>query len=649
VDDLGHTPAMKKVPNFVFKKDLIPNSEVKKRLLADGIHPDTIKQLQAEHDVNKAAGGPGLFDGIAEMWALTEQKGKTIIRIMRLGKAEYWDIEDNMLLDSMINIDKRSIELLKIPRAFKTVLTAGVTREPGFWYRNSTRDALQAYMVTPGMVPILDSGKGLVKAMLKTGGMLDMMFAGASFQGGYVNGTNPEAALKSLRVAMRRKGFSPKHIEKYTGKIVDFGALGWDKWTGISDSFENASREAVVEVGRRKGKSRMQYLYESKDLMDFSMQGQWLIVRAMGDLHPFFNPRLVGAYKLYRSGAIPLPSLVAMHVLRKGLALMAFSMILAWMHRDNDEYNAMEDWEKDLFWHFFPGTIYHFVVPKPFELGIVFGTIPERMTRLMTGDDNFRKFMERLEFAWKQTMSFEWEPQYRKPLAEIEANKSFFTERPIHTAADLQKLPRGRYNSATSETMVEIAPWLEKNTEWLKEEGLSPKEAEHLIRGYLATLGNYGLMATDIATRQIIGSPPVPSSKASDLPGIGAVYKGIGPAWNTRYATEMYEMSQEITLLYNTVRSYEKENKPEEIEQLLSEGNNREILDFNWKGESRNKKNMDKWRKEMSAFRKAIDEIHRHPTMSGDEKEEAIDNLIRARNKQTEAYFNYWSPLFGRK
>ena len=46
--------------------------------------------------------------------------------------------------------------------------------------------------------------------------------------------------------------------------------------------------------------------------------------------------------------------------------------------RDDERYRKLEDWDKDTYYHFWLGNE-HFRLPKPFEVGAIFNTIPERM------------------------------------------------------------------------------------------------------------------------------------------------------------------------------------------------------------------------------------------------------------------------------
>jgi hypothetical protein len=54
------------------------------------------------------------------------------------------------------------------------------------------------------------------------------------------------------------------------------------------------------------------------------------------------------------------------------------------LNDDDDDYQELPDWEKDAYWHVFPhfnGKKQHIRIPKPFEIGFVAGTMPERMWR----------------------------------------------------------------------------------------------------------------------------------------------------------------------------------------------------------------------------------------------------------------------------
>src|SRR3546814_4910786 len=105
--------------------------------------------------------------------------------------------------------------------------------------------------------------------------------------------------------------------------------------------------------------------------MDYSLQGSWTAVRLLADVVPFFNARLQGLYRLSRAANNK-------QLYYAGGAVAAASIALLLANGDDDRWKALTDEDKDLFWHVFVGDL-HYRIPKPFEVGKLFGTVPERI------------------------------------------------------------------------------------------------------------------------------------------------------------------------------------------------------------------------------------------------------------------------------
>lgn len=88
--------------------------------------------------------------------------------------------------------------------------------------------------------------------------------------------------------------------------------------------------------------------------MDYSMRGNWAVMQIMGDVLPFFNARLQGLYKLGRSGAVPGTGMRA-EVVGRGSMIALASIALYMLNKDREEYEELEEWDKDTYWHFWLG------------------------------------------------------------------------------------------------------------------------------------------------------------------------------------------------------------------------------------------------------------------------------------------------------
>jgi hypothetical protein len=557
--NLDGSEYLTEIPAMEFEKRIIPMGQVKTRLLDFGADPLVVDSLPED-----------ALRGFAKMWAIKAPDRANVVRVMENGKARYFEVGDPALLRGLTAINQEAPGgVVKVMRAFKRVLTAGVTADPAFWARNAVRDALHAWSINQdGFKLGVDSMRGAIKAFREDGGLIDMLFSGASFQGGYLNANDPEAMSDSIRQALAAKGLLKRDADGYMKSVVLTAEDFWRRYRRIGDAIENASREAVFEAAGRSGKSRAERVFEAKDLMDYSMRGNWALIRFFGDVLPFFNARLQGLYKLGRSGSGTM-------LLRGGM-IAAASLLLYAINKDRDDYDELEDWDKDSNWHFFFDTrgengrvqTEHVRLPKPFEIGLLFGTVPERFARRMLGQDSAKESFQRLVWALQTTLQFDPIPQMLEPGAEVFANKDVFTGRTIENMADEGKLKSARYSENTSPVMRAIGAQVGDTI------SLGPKELEHLWRGYLGTIGAYALGAADMLYRASQGQPLVKESRPSQLPVVGSFWRtGMPP--HTRFTTEFYDMLREAEQTYQTAFSYYKQGNKAASSELMQRERNK--------------------------------------------------------------------------
>ena len=321
--------------------------------------------------------------------------GKDRIMVKLEGEDYMIRVEDPDLYRAMTFFDRKPFgAMVNVAAKAKRLLTAGVTASPEFMLRNFLRDSLSSWAISKdGFRPVIDSIKGVKKTLAMDGSTIDVMFSGASFLGGYVNGNDPEAMADTVRKSLRRKGMTPEQIARYEKSIIRNAAQAkgvvanvWEKYNRYGEAFENANREAVYAAAIKAGKSHAQAAFESKDLMDFSMLGASRTMQVMTQLLPFFNARVQGLGKLTRE-LRDNPRAIAK---RAGM-ITAASLALLAANWDDERYEELPDWDKDANWHFFVGD-QHFRIPKPFEIGVLFGTIPERMVRALGDKDSGAQF-----------------------------------------------------------------------------------------------------------------------------------------------------------------------------------------------------------------------------------------------------------------
>lgn len=542
------------------------------------------------------------------------KNGKDLITVKLEGEDYMIRVEDPDLYRAMTFFDRQPFgTMINMASKAKRLLTAGVTASPEFMLRNFLRDSLSSWAISKdGFKSVIDSIKGVKKTLAMDGSTIDVMFSGASFLGGYVNGNDPTAMADTVRKSLRRKGMTPEQIARYEKSIIRNAAQAkgvvanvWEKYNRYGEAFENANREAVYAAAIKAGKSHAQAAFESKDLMDFSMMGASRFIQGASLVLPFFNARLQGLGKLSRE-LRDNPREIAK---RAGM-ITAMSLGLLAANWDDERYEELPDWDKDANWHFFVGD-QHFRIPKPFEIGVMFGTIPERMVRAMGDKDTGAQFGKAVARAIGDTFALNPTPQIVKPLVEAAFNYDTFRGTPIDSPQDLAVKAEARYNEQTSLLMRELGEM----------SGLSPKQLEHLVIGYTGTMGSY-VMAT--ADGLIRASRPGESAswRADEIPLVKAVYRGTGPAKSTQHMEEFYRMLNEVNQLKRTVDQYRSEGLDDKANELLEEQG----------GILKARRSLSRTQQQVRVVRNKIELIQRDRTMSADEKRRRIDELLARRN-----------------
>lgn len=559
-----------------------------------------------------------------------EAIGKTVVKVNLDGEENLVRIHDPELYRAftMIDLQRSDAAFMKAARQAKRVLTIGTTSMPDFILRNFMRDSLHSWAINKdGFKPIVASWQGLKKGLKTDDTLIDMMFAGATFGGGYSNVYDPQGTARTIRGVLRKKGYTDSQVRQFESTIVTNGrqaldkiSSGLDKYKHVSEAAENANRIATYEAALKSGKSKAEAAFQSRDLMDFSMQGASKLVINLSDMLPFFNARLQGLSKLGRAIKED-PKEVG----KRSAYIAGASLALLALNWDNDKYEELPDWDKDTYWHAFIGD-QHIRIPKPFEIGLLFGTLPERAVRLMAGRDSGAKFGKLVAQEFANTMAFTPIPQVALPIAESYVNYSFFTGNPIENMSDANLIAKARYDDRTSMIAREIGELT----------GMSPKQIDHVVQGYTGSLGGYIMGATDFVLRRTGDSGAVPSARMDELPVIKSFFRGNDPAKSTHFSEDFYKMMTEASEVYSTVRDYRKQGRIDDANELAQENS----------GKLAARKVLNHTQQQVRQLNQQIEMIKASKTLTADEKRERIDRAFDARNKVVQMVVQRVRPDF---
>lgn len=593
----GNSQAVEKV-GYDMVGAIIPTSQVK-RLLVDAGTPQPALD----------AVPPEAFEGMARMWAIQAPSDPDVVRVMRDGRPQFYRVADPLLLRALTSFVPFDFPGLGAARAFKRLLTATVTATPDFMLRNFVRDSAAAQAITRDGFNPVHSLTGIAKSFAESAASEAMLFAGASFQSGNVNAADPTGTAVAIRRALRSRGMNASSIDGFVSTVLDTPAKFWEQYRRVGEAIENANREAVYEAADKAGRGATAAAFEAKDLMDFNLRGSWAAYQLLADVLPFFNARVQGLYRLGRSDP---KRLVAV-----GSLMMAATVMLGFANDGDDWYEELPDWDRDTYWHFRIGG-HHFRLPKPFELGVLFATIPERLGRSIKGLDTGKKTLSRTWANVRDQLAFDLVPQMFRPALNVAMNHDSFRDSPIENIGDEGKLPSSRYSARTSDTMRVLAQGAAPVADAT---GMSPKRMEYLVGGYLGTVGTYVLGVSDMVVRELEGKPPGPALRADDLPVVKSFYR-VDPARSTVFESDLYKLREEAQQIAKTLKAHAKSGDLERVAELRRD--NAKVLAVEPVVTEAGRK--------LSQFSKAHDAIVADAKLTPAQKREKIDALQLRRN-----------------
>lgn len=556
---------------------------------------------------------------IQAVFRLVRPTGEDMVHVLRDGKPVYYQVGDPLLLRALTAVNQKAWNnvAIRTARWFKRVLTRGVTATPPFMVRNLARDTLSAWVVDGknSFKPVLGSLRGLVKTLRQDEDTVHMLAAGASFQGGYAYGHDPAAAKLHVERIMRRHKVKESSVLDTPRKLGRFLRKGWERWEEMGSAVENATRAEIYAARRRKGKSHLEAAYEAKNIMDYSMRGDWPLVRLLCEVVPFLGARMTGLHRMGK-GYLENPRAF----LTKGALITLASVLLYLRHKDDEEYKALEDWDRDTYYHFWIDGE-HYRLPKPFEVGAIFGTLAERITEQFVNDEaDGAVFAERLAWMLQQMFSVDV-PQVAAPILEQWANKDFFTGRPI-VERSLERLrPGDQRRPWTSATASEVARALDESGLPLPLAVRSPKRLEHLIGAYFGSMGLFVLSGADVVTQWLFDYPADPELRTGDLPVVSSFYRE-GPERHPRQLGDLYELIHDVQGLALTVNELRQTGDPERARQTVEQN----------RGALRLKSLSYKMERRLADLNRAMRMVHADRNMTPEEKRQKLDELVLKRN-----------------
>jgi hypothetical protein len=511
------------------------------------------------------------------------------------------------------------------------LLRAGVTLDPGFSIRNLIRDQFMPLATMPGVYrPFYDAQLGLSQILHNGPMYLEWMRAGGA------NSSMVSIDQQYLKILRNRL------VKTTSDKLQLPGVVRHpiEALRALSNLGENATRVGGYMRARQMGYDPMDAAFVAREMtIDFARMGS--VVQHLNRVAAFSNAQMEGPDRFVRALAAR-PGAVTT-ALVGGITMPSLAL---WAINHNDpRYKEMPRWQKDIYWPMWvnpdwrditereAATLKHslpirtlpsgriqadygkpILVPKPFELGVIYGSLPERMAEKFL-DDNpnaTKDFVKSLTRALLPNLM----PTFMSPQLEIQSNYSFYFDRPIVSRSLEQLVPELRYTEYTTELAKQLAKVFDRKLEPLVDDPeLTPIAVEHWVRNWTGTMGYNVLQLTDWGLR-----------KAGVLP------QSVGPEWTTadwpviRAFTTRYPstLSQSISDFYSAYFKQEQLTRSiRELGRRPDKTEDQEIL--------RATKNITKVREYYGALRanaQMVNDIMRNPDMNEKDKRNLIDQHI---------------------
>jgi len=429
-----------------------------------------------------------------------------VVTVLEKGKPVSYDVADQLFIDAVKSLNLPELPFLSIFSAPANLLRNMVTKDPGFMMANLMRDSLSAW-VTSGakMTPIASTISNFGKAIGgKDPAYLALRKAGVI--GGYEFAQDIQTSGSVLGAALRRESGTERGAEK---ALKPFTSLwrGLEKGTEASDA---ATRMAVYKATLERTGNEAEAIFRAMEVLNFNRKGNLAIVRILTAAVPFLNARMQGLDVFYRAAFGKMASEDAAAIQKsffiRGATLMALSAMYWFLTHDDEEYLKQEQETRDNNW-LFPSLGIR--IPIPFEVGVLFKTIPERLLEYAFGNDTGKDLADSMKRNLISTFAFNPIPQTFLPLVEARTNYSFFTMRPI--------VGQGMEGVAKE---YQVAPGTSEFAKKLgKSLGESPIVIDHIMQGYTGSMGMY---AVDLIDAILLGNDasPKPAKRFEQMPVI---------------------------------------------------------------------------------------------------------------------------------
>jgi len=493
------------------------------------------------------------------------QPDETSVGVMRNGKFEVYEVGKE-LANALKDFDPRAMgDYVKMFRlnAPARWLRAGATSSPDFVFANIIRDTVSATVFSKsGFIPLWSSLEGAITLVMGKSGLSKK--SQTIYQKWIRSG-----GMQSTLVSLDRNIFDKPAFEILNkGPIRNLLKTPLEYLRIVSEFSENMTRisefKRTYKKGKKAGLTEKEAIerggFESKDItIDYSKMG--LKMKSLNQISAFYNARLQGYAKIY--DAFKQRPARAFTMITGSIILPSIYLWLA--NKDDPIYERQPKWVKDNYW-----VVVHdgvpYRIPKPFDLGVVFGTGTEQLLDWLNKEhpDEINNFI--YDFGVNQLKNLNPTPTFISPFLEAYFNESFFTGKPlVPDYMDKKLLSKYQYTPYTSEVAKGISRALNIMIGNDYTELDNPIIIDNFLSSWFASLGRFVIQMSDKGLIEfgIIEDPIKPTDNLTIIPGIRA-FRLRDPSSNSEFITNFYKEYSKIEKDIGSILSLEKRGEIQE-------------------------------------------------------------------------------------
>jgi len=321
--------------------------------------------------------GEGKPKDFAQIAAQVKEASPLTKVVFVKGEKQYWEFNQD-IYPSISQMESASGNILVdfINKTFSALLRFSVTNSGIFAARNLTRDTFSRIILSRSKTKISDAFFTAEEQEL-------FELYGGSQAGHFLLGKN--AYKKEMKASMKK-------LTDKGGFVLLPRKLRWSNYQKLLEKGENFNRMVEFRAAYRSAKNEGMSNHEAglygasqaRGLMDFAVAGTYM--REINKIIPFSNAKVQGirrGYQSFKENPWRTAYKTALYTVLPSVIFRS----LVHLGGDDEEFNEIPDWQKDLFWNFkvpfYDGWV---SIPKPFELGLP-ASMTERAMSMVWGDD----------------------------------------------------------------------------------------------------------------------------------------------------------------------------------------------------------------------------------------------------------------------